>query len=146
MPGGSKLLVAIAVVLAVVGLVLGTRRGRGFARARVVPTIRQSLSSIASVAPSPGRLAALFGGSVGVALAYTTALACALAAFDAGTSYAEAGAVYLGGSLIAAARPPPAARGPPSPGAPTAGSWPPRRRARRSSPGPGSRAAASARP
>ncbi len=110
-PGGSKLLVAIPVVLAVIGLVLATRRGRGFARARVVPTIRQSLTSIVSVARSPGRLAALFGGSVGVTLAYATALACALAAFDAGTSYAEAGAVYLGASLIAAAAPTPGGLG-----------------------------------
>ncbi len=77
-PGGSKLLVAIPVVLAVVGLALATRRGRGFARARVVPSVRQSLTSIASVARSPVRLGALFGGSFGVTLAYITALACAL--------------------------------------------------------------------
>ena len=110
-PGGSKLLVAIPVVLAVVGLVLATRRGRGFARARLVPTIRQSLTSIASVARSPVRLGALFGGSVGVTLAYITALACALSAFDGGTSYAQVGAVYLGASLIAAAAPTPGGLG-----------------------------------
>ena len=35
----------------------------------------QSLSSIASLARSPARLAGLFGGSLGVTLAYITALA-----------------------------------------------------------------------
>ena len=67
--------------------------------------------SIASVARSPVRLAALFGGSIGVTLAYITALACTLAAFDGGLSYAEVGAVYLGASLIAAAAPTPGGLG-----------------------------------
>ena len=98
-------------MLAVVGVVLATRRGRGFVRGHVVPSIRQSLLSIASVARSPIRLAALFGGSLGVTLAYITALACALSAFDGGLSFAQVGAVYLGASLIAAAAPTPGGLG-----------------------------------
>ena len=69
-PSSSTLLVVIAVVLALVGAVLATRRGRGLARAHVVPPVRQSLSSIRTLATSPVRLSALFGGSLGVTLAY----------------------------------------------------------------------------
>ena len=59
----------------------------------------------------PAGLTALFGGSIGVTLAYITALACTLTAFDSGLSYAEVGAVYLGASLIAAAAPTPGGLG-----------------------------------
>ena len=111
-PGGSKLLVAIPVVLA-------ARRDRHGdpPRPRVRSPARASRRcashcvSIATVARSPARLAALFGGSIGVTLAYITALACTLTAFDAGLSYAEVGAVYLGASLIAAAAPTPGGLG-----------------------------------
>ena len=110
-PSSSTLLVVIAVVLALVGAVLATRRGRGLARAHVLPPVRQSLSSIRTLATSPIRLSALFGGSLGVTLAYVVALACAVAAFDGGVSFAQVGAVYLGASLIAAAAPTPGGLG-----------------------------------
>ena len=111
-PGGSKLLVVIAVVLAVVGVVLATRRGRRL-RARPRRAVRAPVAARASrrVARSPARLAALFGGSIGVTLAYIAALACAVAAFDGGLSFAQVGAVYLGASLIAAAAPTPGGLG-----------------------------------
>ena len=73
--------------------------------------MRQSLSSIRTLATSPIRLSALFGGSLGVTLAYVVALACAVAAFDGGVSFAQVGAVYLGASLIAAAAPTPGGLG-----------------------------------
>ena len=111
LPGGSALLVAIPVVLAAVGIVLATRKGRTFVRGRVVPSLLRSVRSLASVARSPLRLAALFGGSAGVTLAYITALACTMAAFDGDSSYAEVGAVYLGASFIAAAAPTPGGLG-----------------------------------
>jgi undecaprenyl-diphosphatase len=110
-PSSSKLLVVIAVVLALVGLLVATRWGRRFFRTRVLRFVKQSLSSMAALVQSPGRLLALFGGSVGVTLAYATALACAIAAFDGGVSYAQVGAVYLGSSVIAAAAPTPGGLG-----------------------------------
>ena len=76
-PSSSKLLVAIAVVLALVGLLLATRWGRRFFRTKVLRFVKDSLSSMVALAHSPGRLLALFGGSVGVTLAYAAALACA---------------------------------------------------------------------
>ena len=61
--------------------------------------------------PFPRRVLELFGGSMGVTLAYAAALACAAAAFDADVSFAQVGAVYLGSSLIAAAAPTPGGLG-----------------------------------
>jgi glycosyltransferase 2 family protein len=110
-PSSSKLLVAIAVVLALLGLLLATRWGRRFFRTKVLRFVKDSLSSMMALAHSPGRLLALFGGSIGVTLAYATALACAIAAFDGGVSYAQVGAVYLGSSVIAAAAPTPGGLG-----------------------------------
>jgi undecaprenyl-diphosphatase len=110
-PGGSKALVVIPVLLAVLGVVLATRFGRRFVRVRVLPAVRQSVHSIASVARSPLKMVALFGGSIGVTLAYIAALACTVVAFDGGLSFAQVGAVYLGASLLAAAAPTPGGLG-----------------------------------
>src|SRR4029077_8210962 len=57
------------------------------------------------------RLAALFGGSVAVTVAYIGALAASVAAFHGNVSFAEVGAVYLGASLITAAAPTPGGLG-----------------------------------
>ena len=111
LPSSSKLLVVIAVLLAVLGIVMATRRGRRVVRTKVLGGVKQSLASIGSLARSPRRLLALFGGSIGVTLAYIAALACAANAFDAGVSFAQVGAVYLGSSLIAAAAPTPGGLG-----------------------------------
>ena len=110
-PSSSKLLVAIAVILAIVGAVLVTRRGRKIVRSRVLPSLRGSMASIGGLARSPSRLSALFGGSLGVTVAYIGALAFSVAAFDGGLSFAQVGAVYLGASLIAAAAPTPGGLG-----------------------------------
>ena len=111
-PGGATLLGVIAGVLALAGVVLAaTRVGRGVARRRLLPALLRSLTSIADLSRSPKRLAALFGGSAGVTLAYITAMACVVAAFDGGLAFAQVGAVYLGASLIAAAAPTPGGLG-----------------------------------
>ena len=109
----SKLLVVIAVVLAVVGVVIATRRGRHLVRTHVrAGFCAQSWPSLDVARPLAGHGSlALFGGSVGVTLAYIAALACAVAAFDGGISFAQVGAVYLGASLIAAAAPTPGGLG-----------------------------------
>jgi glycosyltransferase 2 family protein len=111
MPSSSRLLVVIAVVLAVLGIAMATRRGRRLLHAHVIPAVKQSLTSIVSLSRSPRRLLALLGGSMGVTLAYVLALTCAANAFDGGVSLAEVGAVYLGASLLAAAAPTPGGLG-----------------------------------
>ena len=111
LPRSPAVLLAVVAVLAALGVLAATRWGRRLLLGRVLTVVKQSFSSIASLARSPGRLAALFGGSLGVTLAYLAALACAMAAFDAGVSFAQVGAVYLGSSLIAAAAPTPGGLG-----------------------------------
>jgi undecaprenyl-diphosphatase len=110
-PSSSKVLVALAIVLALVGIVLATARGRRLARTHVLGFVRRSFGSIRVLAKSPAKLAALLGGSAGVTLAYIGALAAALAAFDGGVTLAQVGAVYLGASVIAAAAPTPGGLG-----------------------------------
>ena len=66
---------------------------------------------MAILARSPVKLAALFGGSIGVTLAYIASLAAAVAAFNGGVSFAQVGAVYLGASVVAAAAPTPGGLG-----------------------------------
>ena len=110
-PSSSKLLVVIAVVLAVVGLIASTRWGRRVVLSRVVKFLRDSLASLIVLAHSPAKIAALAGGSIGVSMAYICALAAAVAAFDGGVSFAQVGAVYLGASMIAAAAPTPGGLG-----------------------------------
>ena len=73
--------------------------------------LKRSWSSIVVLSRSPGKLAALFGGSVLVTLAYIAALAAAITAFDGGVSFAQVGAVYLGASVVAAAAPTPGGLG-----------------------------------
>ena len=73
-PASSKLLVIIAVVLALIGIVLATRKGRRLMRTHVLRWLRQSWASLRTLARSPIKLAELFGGSVGVTLAYIASL------------------------------------------------------------------------
>jgi undecaprenyl-diphosphatase len=111
MPSSSRILVAIAVVAALVGIAMASRRGRRLVGSHAVPAVKQSWASLVSLSRSPRRLAALLGGSAGVTLAYIVALTCAANAFDAGVGLAEVGAVYLGASLLAAAAPTPGGLG-----------------------------------
>jgi undecaprenyl-diphosphatase len=110
-PSSSRLLVAIAVVLAIAGIAAATRRTRQLFQTHVLRFLRQSWSSLSQLARSPSRLAALFGGSFGVTLAYTCALAAAVEALGGDVTFAQVGAVYLGSSLIAAAAPTPGGLG-----------------------------------
>jgi undecaprenyl-diphosphatase len=111
LPSSSRLLVVLAVVLALIGIAMATRRGRRIFASKVVPAIKQSLDSVVALTREPRRLLALFGGSIGVTLAYIVALACAANAFDSGVGIAEVGAVYLGSSMLAAAAPTPGGLG-----------------------------------
>ena len=110
-PGGSKVLAVLAVVLAVIGIVLATRRGRRLLRTRVLGFLKQSWTSIILLSRSPAKIAALFGGSILVTLAYIGALGAAVTAVHGHLSIAEVGAVYLGASIIAAAAPTPGGLG-----------------------------------
>ena len=111
LPSTSKLLLILAVVAAVAGIVLATRRGRRFAATRVLKSLRSAYSSLRRVAVSPVKLALLVGGSALVTLAYIGGLAASIQAFGGGVGIAEIGAVYMAASAIAAASPTPGGLG-----------------------------------
>jgi undecaprenyl-diphosphatase len=111
LPSASKLLLILAIVAALVGIVLATRRGRHFATTRLRKVLRSALGSLRQVAASPVKLTLLVGGSVLISLAYIGGLAASVQAFGGGIGIAEIGAVYLAASTIAAASPTPGGLG-----------------------------------
>ncbi len=111
LPSASKLLLILAVLAAVAGIALATRRGRRFAATRVLKGLRSAYVSLRRVAASPAKLTLLVGGSALVTLAYIGGLAASIQAFGGGTGIAEIGAVYMAASAIAAASPTPGGLG-----------------------------------
>jgi glycosyltransferase 2 family protein len=111
LPSASKLLLILAVVVAVVGLVVATRPGRRLAVRKVVPGLKSAVGSLRRVAQAPGKMITLFGGSALITLAYIGALAASIQAFGGGPNFAVVGAVYLGAAMIAAAAPSPGGLG-----------------------------------
>jgi glycosyltransferase 2 family protein len=95
----------------VVGVVLLTKWGRQTVVRSLVKGVRSSVANLAQVAKSPIKLALLFGGSMGVTLAYIGALVTSVEAFGGGIALAKIGAVYLAASALAAAAPTPGGLG-----------------------------------
>jgi undecaprenyl-diphosphatase len=110
-PVDSKMLVVIAVVLAIAGAVVATRWGRRLVRKHVLEFLKRSWANLRVLSRAPSKLVQLVLGSFGVTLAYICALAASVAAFDGDVTFAEIGAVYLGASMIAAAAPTPGGLG-----------------------------------
>jgi uncharacterized protein (TIRG00374 family) len=111
LPSGSKILLAFAVIIAVVGIVLATRPGRRWTRKQLLPGARSAAGSLRQAAASPVKLSLLLGGSVLITLAYIAALAAAVQAFGGGPGLVVLGAVYLGAAALAAAAPTPGGLG-----------------------------------
>jgi undecaprenyl-diphosphatase len=111
LPPASKLLLALAVVAALAGVVLASRRGRRFAVTRLWPGVKSAAASLRTVAASPVKLTLLTGGSALITLAYIGGLAASVQAFGGRAGITEIGAVYLGAAVIAAASPTPGGLG-----------------------------------
>jgi undecaprenyl-diphosphatase len=111
LPSGSKLLLILAVVLAIVGIVLATRPGRRFAAGKLIPGLKSAAASLRRVAQNPVKMIMLFGGSALITLAYVGALAASIQAFGGGPGIILVAAVYMGASAIAAAAPSPGGLG-----------------------------------
>jgi len=111
LPSTSKLLLILGVILAVVGLILATRRGRRFAVGKILPGLRTSLANLREVARRPGKVTLLFGGSALVTLAYIGGLVASVEAFGGPVNIAAIGAVYLAAAAVAAASPTPGGLG-----------------------------------
>jgi undecaprenyl-diphosphatase len=111
LPSSSKLLLILAIVLAIVGIVLATRPGRRFAVGKLIPGLKSAAASLRRVAQNPVKMIMLFGGSVVITLAYVGALAASIQAFGGGPGVILIGAVYMGAAAIAAAAPSPGGLG-----------------------------------
>ena len=110
-PSGSKVLVVVALVLALAGAMLLTRWGRRKVLAPVVGAVRSSAVNLRGVAKSPAKLTLLLGGSLMTTLAYVCAFAGAVMAVSGHLSVPKIGAVFLGASAVAAAAPTPGGLG-----------------------------------
>jgi glycosyltransferase 2 family protein len=111
LPSASKILLILAVLLAVIGVVLATRPGRRWTRKQLIPGARSAAGSLRQAASSPVKLSLLFGGSALITLAYIAGLAASIQAFGAGPGLIVIGAVYLGAAALAAAAPTPGGLG-----------------------------------
>jgi undecaprenyl-diphosphatase len=111
LPSGAKILLALAVITAVIGVILATRPGRRWARRQLIPGARSAAGSLRQAAASPVKLSLLTGGSALITLAYIAALAASVQAFGGGPGLAVLGAVYLAAAALAAAAPTPGGLG-----------------------------------
>jgi glycosyltransferase 2 family protein len=111
LPSSSKILLILAVILAVVGIVLATRPGRRWTRKQLVPMVRSAAVSLRRAASSPVKLGLLFGGSALITLFYIAALIASIKAFAPGPGLVVVGAVYLASAAVAAAAPTPGGLG-----------------------------------
>ena len=112
LPSGSKLLLILAVIVAIVGLVLATRPGRRLASGKLIPGLRSAAASLREVARRPGKMIMLVGGSALITLTYIGALAASVEAFGGGPGFIPIGAVYLAAAALAAVAPTPGGLGP----------------------------------
>jgi uncharacterized membrane protein YbhN (UPF0104 family) len=111
LPSGSKILLALAVIIAVIGVILATRPGRRWTRKQLIPGVRSAAGSLRQAAASPVKLGLLLGGSALITLAYIGGLAASIQAFGRGPGLIVIGAVYLGAAALAAAAPTPGGLG-----------------------------------
>jgi uncharacterized protein (TIRG00374 family) len=111
LPSGSKVLIVVALLLALLGGTLLTRWGRRKVLGPVVRAVRASAMNLRKVARSPVKLTMLLGGSLLVTLAYVCAFGGSVAAFGGSLGVPKVGAVFLGASAVAAAAPTPGGLG-----------------------------------
>src|SRR5271166_1641517 len=111
LPSGSKILLVLAVIIAVIGVVLATRPGRRWTRKQLIPGARSAVGSLRQAAASPVKLGLLLGGSALITLAYIAGLAASVQAFGGGPGLVVLVAVYLGAAALAAAAPTPGGLG-----------------------------------
>jgi glycosyltransferase 2 family protein len=111
LPSGTKILLILAVILAVLGIVLATRPGRRWTRKQLLPGLRSAADSLRRAAASPVKMGLLFGGSALITLFYIVALVASIKAFGTGPGLIIVGAVYLASSALAAAAPTPGGLG-----------------------------------
>jgi undecaprenyl-diphosphatase len=111
LPDSTKLLLGLAIVLALCGIGLLFRRIRDLVLQPVVRQLRAAGSEVAGVFRSPQRVAELIGGAAGTTLAYVLALAAAVQAFGGGLTFPQIGTAYLVAAIVGNAAPTPGGLG-----------------------------------
>ncbi len=111
LPGTGAILMVIAVLLVVVGVLLGVGPVRRRIARPAISAVRQGIGQVARVFRSPQRVVELFGGSTAVSLAYVAAMACAVEAFGGGLTFSQIGAAYLAAVALATLSPTPGGLG-----------------------------------
>ena len=106
-PSSTTLLIAVAVALLLLAMSVALPASRGLLATYVLPQLKTGFESLRTVGRSPGRLAALFGGSVVITLAYLAAMVASLEAFGSDASLPLVGLLFLTGSAVASAAPTP---------------------------------------
>jgi uncharacterized protein (TIRG00374 family) len=109
--GRQRLLLLITVVLALGALVLLTPWGRRRAHDKVWGFLRSAGTTTADVARSPEHVALVVVGALGGPMVQITAFAMCVHAVGGHLAFAQVGAVYLGGHLLASAAPVPGGLG-----------------------------------
>ena len=104
-PGTWPYLLAIALGVALIGLILWSAFGS--AASRAMAPVKSGARDFARIFRQPLRAAALFGASAGLTLSYGLALVASVMAFGVDVSLLEVLAVYLGGTAVASASPTP---------------------------------------
>lgn len=111
LPPLPVVLAVIGAVLAVTGLAMLVPRVRAVVRDQVVPSLKQSVTAMSTVARNPVKITVLFTGITLLSVGYAACLYFSLRAFDAQASYAAVALVYLTAGTVAAAAPTPGGLG-----------------------------------
>ena len=111
LPDSQTILILVAGVLALLGVLAAIGPVRRRVVRPAIAQIRTGLGQIGRVFRSPGRVAALFGGSAGLSIAYVIAIATSVEAFGGGLDLAQIGAAYLVAVAIATLAPTPGGLG-----------------------------------
>jgi glycosyltransferase 2 family protein len=111
LPSEQVILLAIAGVLAAVGLVFALRPARRMLLDRAWPALRDAVSGARQTVTSPAKLVMLFGGSAVVTLSYLLCMEFSVRAFSGSVGFAAVGFVYLAGSAVGQAAPTPGGLG-----------------------------------
>jgi len=104
-PSSATLLIALVVVVVVLAISVALPTSRQLLVTYVLPQLKAGFESLRTIGHSASRLAALFGGSAVITLAYLAAMVASLEAFGSNASLPLVGLLFLGGSAVANAAP-----------------------------------------
>jgi glycosyltransferase 2 family protein len=103
--------IALGVVALAVSVLFTTPRGRRWARARIMPSVREALPRLIDVATHPVKLSEGIGGTLLLNGGYIVALWSSVQAFGGGIPFATVAVVYFAGGAVGSLAPTPGGLG-----------------------------------